>query len=43
MVTEFRWQSVLVDLMTQLPETAAGHAIIVVFVGRVSKMLQFAP
>ena len=43
MVTEFRWQSVLVDLMTQLPETAAGHAIIVVFVDRVSKMLQFAP
>ncbi len=32
-VTEFRWQIVLVDFMTQLPETAAGHMIIVVFVG----------
>jgi len=42
-VTEFRWQSVLVDCMTQLPDTAAGHAVIVVFVGRLRKMVPFAP
>lgn len=29
---EYRWQSVTVDLMTQLPETAAGHTAIVMFV-----------
>jgi len=38
-VPEFRWQSVSVDFITQLPETAAGHAAVVVFVGRLSKMM----
>ena len=29
--------------MTHLPETAAGHAVIVVFVGNLNKMVHFAP
>jgi len=42
-IPEFRWQSVSVDFITQLPETAAGHTAIVVFVDRLSKMVHFAP
>jgi len=42
-IPEFRWQSVSVDFITQLPETAAGHSAIVVFVDRLSKMVHFAP
>ena len=30
-------------VITQLPETAAGHTAIVVFVDRLSKMVHFAP
>ena len=32
-----------VDFITQLPETAAGHSAIVVFVDRLSKMVRLAP
>ena len=32
-----------VDFITQLPETAAGHTAIVVFVDRLSKMVHLAP
>ncbi len=35
-IPEFRWQSVSVDFITQLPETAAGHAAIVEFMDRLS-------
>ena len=42
-IPEFRWQSASVYFMTQLPETAAGHTVIVVFMERLSKMAQFAP
>ena len=31
------------DFITQLPETAAGHTAIVVFVDRLSKMVRLAP
>jgi hypothetical protein len=42
-IPEFRWQSVSVDFVPQLPETAAGHTAVVVFVDRLSKMVHFAP
>ena len=42
-IPEFRWASVSVDFITQLPETAAGHSAIVVFVDRLSKMVHLAP
>ena len=32
-----------VDFITQLPETAAGHSAIVVFVDRLGKMVHLAP
>lgn len=37
-----RWESVSVDLITQLPETKSGNTQIVVFVDRLSKMVHFA-
>ena len=37
-----RWESVSVDLITQLPMTKSGNTQIVVFVGRLSKMVHFA-
>ena len=42
-IPEFRWQSVSVDLITELPKTKAGHTAICVFVDRLSKMVHFAP
>lgn len=42
-IPEFRWSSVSVDFITQLPETSAGHTAIVVFVDRLSKMVHLAP
>ena len=42
-IPEFRWESVSVSLITQLPETAAGHWAIVVFVDRLSKLMHLAP
>ncbi len=36
------WESISMDLITQLPETAAGHDAIVVFVDRLTKMTHFA-
>lgn len=37
------WDSVSMDLITQLPLTPDGHDAIVVFVDRLSKMTHFAP
>ena len=37
-----RWESVSVDLITQLPQTRSGNTQIVVFVDRLSKMVHFA-
>ncbi len=42
-VPEWNWQSVSMDLITQLPKTTAGHDAIVVFVDRLSKMVHFVP
>ena len=36
------WESVSLDLITQLPTTKSGHDAIVVFVDRLSKMTHFA-
>ncbi len=36
-----RWQRVTVDVITDLPETRAGHTAFVVFVDRLSKMTHF--
>ena len=38
-----RWEQVSMDLITQLPRTAAGHDAIVVFVDKLSKMVHYAP
>jgi len=38
-----RWQWVTVDVITDLPETRAGHTAFVVFVDRLSKMMHFDP
>lgn len=38
-----KFQSVSVDLITHLPLTRDGHTAIVVFVDRLSKMVNFAP
>ena len=37
------WESVSVDLITQLPQSRDGHDAIVVFVDRLSKMTHFVP
>lgn len=37
------WESISMDLITQLPITREGHDAIVVFVDRLSKMTHFAP
>lgn len=37
-----RWESIRVDLITELPETKSGNTQIVVFVDRLSKMVHFA-
>ena len=42
-IPEFRWQSVSMDFITDLPKTQAGHTAILVFVDRLSKMVHFAP
>ena len=42
-IPEFRWQSVSMDFITELPKTQAGHTAILVFVDRLSKMVHFAP
>ena len=41
-VPEFRWESVSMDFITQLPRTKTGSDAIVVFVDRLSKMVHFA-
>lgn len=38
-----RWESVSMDLITDLPVTERGHDTIVVFVDRLSKMVHLAP
>ena len=42
-IPEGTWESVSMDLITQLPMTKLGHDAIVVFVDRMSKMVHFAP
>jgi hypothetical protein len=37
------WESVSMDLIVSLPQTAAGYTAIVVFVDRLSKMVHLAP
>ena len=37
------WDSIGMDLITQLPVTKSGHDAIVVFVDRLTKMVHFAP
>ena len=41
-IHEFRWQSVPLNLITDLPRTKEGQTTIVVFVDRLSKMVHFA-
>ena len=38
-----RWESVSMDLITDLPQSEKGHDSIVVFVDRLSKMVHLAP
>ena len=38
-----KWDSVSMDLITQLPETARGHSAIIVFQDRLSKMVHIVP
>jgi hypothetical protein len=42
-IAERRWDSVSMDLITDLPLTKRGHDAIVVFVDRLSKMMHAAP
>ncbi len=42
-IPEFRWQSVSMDFIAELPKTKAGHTAIFLFVDRLSKMVPFAP
>ncbi|KAJ9515263.1 hypothetical protein QJQ45_002393 [Haematococcus lacustris] len=42
-VPQHRWEQVSMDLITQLPSTAAGHDAIVVFVDRLTKMIHAVP
>ena len=42
-VPTFRWESVSLDFIMQLPMTRSGHDAIVVFVDRLTKMVHFAP
>ena len=42
-IPDYPWQSVSMDLITQLPCTARGHTAIVVFVDRLTKMVHFIP
>jgi hypothetical protein len=41
-VPSFKWESVSMDFITQLPVTKRGHDAIVVFVDRLTKMVHFA-
>ena len=40
---EQRWNTVTMDLITQLPKTKSGHDAIVVFVDKFSKMVHYVP
>jgi hypothetical protein len=42
-IPSFKWESVSMDFITQLPVTKSGHDAIVVFVDRSIKMVHFAP
>jgi hypothetical protein len=42
-IPERNWESVSLDLITDLPRTDRGHDAIIVFVDRLSKMTHFAP
>jgi transposase InsO family protein len=41
-ITDRRWESVLLDLITDLPITKKGHDAVVVFVDQLSKMVHVA-
>ena len=42
-IPEGTWESVSMDLITQLPQSKDGHDAILAFVDRLSKMTHFAP
>jgi hypothetical protein len=42
-IPSFKWESVSMDFITQLPVTKSGHDAIAVFVDRLTKMVHFAP
>jgi hypothetical protein len=42
-IPSFKWESVSMDFITQLPVTKSGYDAIAVFVDRLSKMVHFAP
>ncbi|KAJ9527530.1 hypothetical protein QJQ45_025738, partial [Haematococcus lacustris] len=42
-IPQHRWEHVSMDLITQLPSTAAGHDAIVVFVDKLTKMIHAVP
>lgn len=42
-VPKGKWESISMDLITQLPETPSGHSAIVVFVDRLTKMAHLVP
>jgi len=42
-IPNFKWESVSMDFITQLPVTRAGNDAIAVFVDRLTKMVHFAP
>jgi hypothetical protein len=42
-VSSFKWESVSIDFITQLPVTKSGYGAIAVFVDRLTKMVHFAP
>jgi hypothetical protein len=42
-VPSFKWESVSMDFITQLPVTKTGYDAIAVFVDRLTKMVHFAP
>jgi hypothetical protein len=42
-IPSFKWESVSMDFITQLPVTKTGYDAIAVFVDRLTKMVHFAP
>lgn len=42
-IPSFKWESVSMDFITQLPTTKSGNDAVIVFVDRLTKMVHFAP